>query len=180
MTEWLNHVLNFFNLLSSLVPKSNHPKFVGERDVCWPVSTLAQKAVASPRVHELSTPKERKALYEGYNPYVISRAARSACASARVRQLSLPLLRKCSSQWRACTSASPGSSEISVQKLRSSNVMLWYLLFLNIKCAPLMISYSFVSIFSYWGDFWWFFCNQCPSSLANKPPYWYCMGSSYY
>ncbi|KAJ0063006.1 hypothetical protein NL108_010277, partial [Boleophthalmus pectinirostris] len=79
-------------------PKQNHPKFEGEREVCWPISRSAQKAVASPRVQELSNPKERKSLYEGYNPYIISRAARSACPSARIRQLSLPLPRKCSSQ----------------------------------------------------------------------------------
>ncbi|KAK7904018.1 hypothetical protein WMY93_016625 [Mugilogobius chulae] len=84
--------------LLAVTPKHNHPKFEGEREVCWPVSRSAQKAVASPRLQELSNPKERKALYEGFNPYIISRAARSACPSARIRQLSLPLPRKCSSQ----------------------------------------------------------------------------------
>uniref|UniRef100_A0AAV2JGK2 Uncharacterized protein n=1 Tax=Knipowitschia caucasica TaxID=637954 RepID=A0AAV2JGK2_KNICA len=61
-------------------------------------SESAQKAKPSPRLQELSTPREKKALYEGFNPYIISRAARSACPSPRVRQLSLPLPRKCSSQ----------------------------------------------------------------------------------
>ncbi|XP_029981846.1 sperm microtubule associated protein 2 [Sphaeramia orbicularis] len=79
-------------------PKHEHPKYEGERTVSWPVSRSARSAVASQRVLELSSPKERKALYEGYDPYTVSRAARSAGPSSRIRQLSLPLPRKCSSE----------------------------------------------------------------------------------
>uniref|UniRef100_A0A3B4YM73 Sperm microtubule associated protein 2 n=1 Tax=Seriola lalandi dorsalis TaxID=1841481 RepID=A0A3B4YM73_SERLL len=76
-------------------PKHDHPKFEGERSVCWPVSRAARSHVASHRLLELSTPKERKALFEGYNPYVVSRAARSASPSPRIQQLCVPLPRKC-------------------------------------------------------------------------------------
>ncbi|XP_026176736.1 sperm microtubule associated protein 2 isoform X2 [Mastacembelus armatus] len=79
-------------------PKHVHPKFKGERPVCWPVSKAARNYVASPRLLELSSPKSRKALFEGYNPYTISRAAQSARPSPRIQELCLPLPRKCSSK----------------------------------------------------------------------------------
>ncbi|XP_058471432.1 sperm microtubule associated protein 2 isoform X1 [Solea solea] len=77
-------------------PKQDHSKFGGERSVCWPVSKAARSYVASQRLLEISTPKERKALFEGYDPYTVSRAARSASPSPRIYQLSTPLPRKCS------------------------------------------------------------------------------------
>ncbi|KAK2826465.1 hypothetical protein Q5P01_020679 [Channa striata] len=79
-------------------PKGEHPSFKEERSVWWPVSRAARNHVASQRVVELSVPKERKALFEGYDPYVVSRAARSASPSPRTQQLCLPLPRKCSSK----------------------------------------------------------------------------------
>ncbi|XP_071354822.1 sperm microtubule associated protein 2 [Trachinotus anak] len=79
-------------------PKHHHPKFEAARSVCWPVSRAARSFVASQRLLELSTPKERKALFEGYDPYVVSQAARSASPSSRIQQLCLPLPRKCSSK----------------------------------------------------------------------------------
>ncbi|XP_067470716.1 sperm microtubule associated protein 2 isoform X1 [Thunnus thynnus] len=79
-------------------PKNDHPKFEGERSVCWPVSRASRNFIASQRLLELSGPKERKALFEGYDPYIISRAARSASPSPRIQQLCLPLPRKCSSK----------------------------------------------------------------------------------
>ncbi|XP_044023295.1 theg spermatid protein isoform X3 [Siniperca chuatsi] len=78
-------------------PKHDHPKFKGERSVCWPVSRAARNYTASQRLLELSSPKERKALFEGYDPYIVSWAARSASPSPRIQQLCLPLPRKCSS-----------------------------------------------------------------------------------
>ncbi|XP_036928214.1 theg spermatid protein [Acanthopagrus latus] len=78
-------------------PKHDHPGFEGERAVCWLVSRAARNYNASQRLLELSSPKERKALFEGYDPYTVSRAARSASPSPRIRQLCLPLPRKCSS-----------------------------------------------------------------------------------
>ncbi|KAK2891988.1 hypothetical protein Q8A73_017653 [Channa argus] len=80
------------------IPKPEHPKFKGERSVCWTVSRGVRNYVASQRVIELSSPKERKALFEGHDPYVVSRAARSASPSPRIQQLCLPLPRKCSSK----------------------------------------------------------------------------------
>uniref|UniRef100_A0A8D3DKZ5 Sperm microtubule associated protein 2 n=1 Tax=Scophthalmus maximus TaxID=52904 RepID=A0A8D3DKZ5_SCOMX len=80
-------------------PKHESPRFEGERAVCWPVSKAARSCVASRRLLELSAPKERRPLFEGYDPYVVSRAARSAGPSPRIQQLSLPLPRKCSSRW---------------------------------------------------------------------------------
>ncbi|XP_041827530.1 theg spermatid protein [Melanotaenia boesemani] len=79
-------------------PKHEHPKFEGERSVYWPVSRASRNYTASPRLHELSYPKERKGLFEGYNPYIVSRAARSASPSPRIKELCLPLPRKCSSK----------------------------------------------------------------------------------
>ncbi|XP_015254964.1 theg spermatid protein [Cyprinodon tularosa] len=79
-------------------PKHNHPEYKGERPVCWPVSKAARHHVASQRLCELSYPKRRKALFEGYNPYVVSRAARSANPSTRIQELCLPLPRKYSSK----------------------------------------------------------------------------------
>ncbi|XP_054470595.1 theg spermatid protein [Anoplopoma fimbria] len=78
-------------------PKHDHPKFQGERSGCWPVSRAARNFVASQRLLELSSHKERNALFEGYNPYEVSQAARSASPSPRIRQLCLPLPRKCNS-----------------------------------------------------------------------------------
>ncbi|XP_028996051.1 theg spermatid protein isoform X2 [Betta splendens] len=78
-------------------PKRQHPMFKGERPLRWAVSRAVMNHKASQRVLELSGPKERRALFDGYDPYAVSRAARSASASARVQQLCLPLPRKCSS-----------------------------------------------------------------------------------
>ncbi|XP_039459407.1 theg spermatid protein isoform X1 [Oreochromis aureus] len=79
-------------------PKNDHPEFKGDRPMCWPVSKAAKSYITSQRLLDLSSPKERKALYEGYDPYMISRAARSASPSPRIQQLCLPLSRKCSSE----------------------------------------------------------------------------------
>ncbi|XP_008303185.1 sperm microtubule associated protein 2 [Stegastes partitus] len=76
-------------------PKHEHPKFKGERSVYWPVSKAARNHIAGQRLLDLSGPKERTALYEGYDPYVVSQAARSASPSPRIQQLCLPLPRKC-------------------------------------------------------------------------------------
>ncbi|KAL3968709.1 mediator of RNA polymerase II transcription subunit 30 [Sarotherodon galilaeus] len=79
-------------------PKNDHPEFKGDRPMCWPVSKAAKSYITSQRLLDLSSPKERKALYEGYDPYMISQAARSASPSPRIQQLCLPLSRKCSSE----------------------------------------------------------------------------------
>ncbi|KAF7646848.1 hypothetical protein LDENG_00181540 [Lucifuga dentata] len=79
-------------------PKHDHPNFIGEHSVYWPISRAARSAVASKRLLELSSPKERKALFEGYNPYIVSQAACSASASPRIQQLCQPLPRKCSTK----------------------------------------------------------------------------------
>ncbi|KAM3595281.1 uncharacterized protein V6R79_021053 [Siganus canaliculatus] len=76
-------------------PKHKHPKYEGQRPVSWLVSRAARNYVASGRLLELSSPKERRALFEGYDPYVVSRAACSANPSPRIQQLCLPLPRKC-------------------------------------------------------------------------------------
>ncbi|XP_068456059.1 sperm microtubule associated protein 2 [Clinocottus analis] len=88
-------------------PKHDHPKFEGERPVCRPVSRAARNFVAGERLLELSGPKERTALFEGYDPYAVSRAARSASPSPRLRQLCLPLPRKCSAILDTSASSSP-------------------------------------------------------------------------
>nr|XP_029505054.1 testicular haploid expressed gene protein-like isoform X2 [Oncorhynchus nerka] len=73
------------------IPKSDHPQYAQDRPVIWPV----RKAVASERVQVLSRPNQRKALFQGYNPYTVTLAARSASASPRLQELCLPLPRKC-------------------------------------------------------------------------------------
>ncbi|XP_034419447.1 theg spermatid protein [Cyclopterus lumpus] len=80
-------------------PKHDHPKFEGERSACWSVSRAARNFAAGQRLLQLSGPKERTALFEGYDPYAVSQAARAAGPSPRVRQLCLPLPRKCSSNY---------------------------------------------------------------------------------
>ncbi|XP_053290799.1 testicular haploid expressed gene protein [Pleuronectes platessa] len=85
-------------LLVPVTPKHEHRGFEGGRSVCWPISRAARSFVAGERLLELSVPKARKALFEGYDPYVVSRAARSASPSPRIQELSLPLPRKCSSK----------------------------------------------------------------------------------
>uniref|UniRef100_A0A8C7WT39 Sperm microtubule associated protein 2 n=1 Tax=Oryzias sinensis TaxID=183150 RepID=A0A8C7WT39_9TELE len=79
-------------------PKRDHPNFESDRSVFWPVSRGARNYRASQRMIELSAPKERKALFEGHNPFTISRGALSANPSHRIQELSLPLLRKCTSK----------------------------------------------------------------------------------
>lgn len=92
--EWLS------DMMTSLPadPKRLHPNYTEEHPVSWSVSSAAKRYVISQRLFELSVPKERKALAEGHDPYVVSQAARSARLSARLQQLSLPLPRKCCSK----------------------------------------------------------------------------------
>lgn len=99
LDQVLHCFCSLFDLIASVsaAPKHDHPGFKGERSVCWLVSRAARNYNASQRLLELSSPKERKTLFEGYDPYTVSRAARSASPSPRIRQLCLPLPRKCSS-----------------------------------------------------------------------------------
>lgn len=99
LDQVLHCFCSLFDPIASVfaAPKHDHPGFEGERSVCWLVSRAARHYNASQRLLELSSPKERKALFEGYDPYTVSRAARSASPSPRIRQLCLPLPRKCSS-----------------------------------------------------------------------------------
>lgn len=82
----------------SAAPKHEHPKYRRERPVLWSASGAARRYEASGRLLELSSPREKRALFEGFDPYAVSRAALTACPSPRVRQLSAPLPRKCSSK----------------------------------------------------------------------------------
>ncbi|XP_031419111.1 theg spermatid protein [Clupea harengus] len=75
--------------------KTDHPLYLPDRPVTWPLSAATGEAVASERVQELAQPKPRCGLFEGYNPYAVSPAARAASASPRIQELSLPLPRKC-------------------------------------------------------------------------------------
>ncbi|XP_075304779.1 sperm microtubule associated protein 2-like [Odontesthes bonariensis] len=95
-THWTSKASAHTELLAT--PKHDHPKFEGGRSVCWPVSRAARKYVATQNLLDLSGPKERKALFEGYDPYMVSRAARSATPTPRIKELCLPLPRKCSSK----------------------------------------------------------------------------------
>ncbi|XP_061823902.2 sperm microtubule associated protein 2-like [Nerophis lumbriciformis] len=55
-------------------PKQEHPKHEGGRPVCWPVSRAARTYVPSQRLVALSSPKQRKSLFEGYKQYGVSSA----------------------------------------------------------------------------------------------------------
>lgn len=85
-------------VLPPSVPKHDPPRFQGDRSACWPVPRAARNCVASQRLLELSVPKKRTALFEGYDPYIVSQAARSASPSPRIQQLCRPLPRKCSTK----------------------------------------------------------------------------------
>ncbi|XP_010884677.2 theg spermatid protein isoform X2 [Esox lucius] len=65
------------------IPKSDHPQYHRDRPVSWPVPKSVKEAVASERIQVLSEPKQRKAMYQGYDPYVVTLAARSASATPR-------------------------------------------------------------------------------------------------
>ncbi|KAJ8003735.1 hypothetical protein DPEC_G00151440 [Dallia pectoralis] len=96
--QLLSH--SFFLLLTTHctplpVPKSDHPQYHQDRPVSWPVPRSVREAVASERVQVLSEPKQRRALYQDYNPYMVTQAARSASATPRLLELCQPLPRKC-------------------------------------------------------------------------------------
>ncbi|XP_063076620.1 sperm microtubule associated protein 2 [Engraulis encrasicolus] len=99
--HWLNNLATAqHNTATSRIhqlsaAKVEHPDYLLDRPVSWPLSSAVTKAVASGRIEELSQPKVRKDLFEGYNPYIVTQAARSATASPRVEELSAPLPRKC-------------------------------------------------------------------------------------
>ncbi|KAL7842346.1 hypothetical protein SRHO_G00240350 [Serrasalmus rhombeus] len=76
-------------------PKQDHPQYCPDRPVSWPVAKPALEAVASERLQVLATPRLRKPLFEGFDPYRVSSAARAATASPRLQELALPPARRC-------------------------------------------------------------------------------------
>ncbi|KAL6467984.1 hypothetical protein MHYP_G00236610 [Metynnis hypsauchen] len=76
-------------------PKQDHPQYCPDRLVSWPVAKSALEAVASERLQVLATPRLRKPLFEGFDPYRVSSAARAATASPRLQELALPPARRC-------------------------------------------------------------------------------------
>ncbi|KAJ8331986.1 hypothetical protein SKAU_G00430320 [Synaphobranchus kaupii] len=76
------------------VAKSAHPQYQLGRPVSWPVPGPVREAVASERVRVLAQPRQRKALDDGYDPFIVSQAACRACATPRILELSEPLPRK--------------------------------------------------------------------------------------
>ncbi|KAJ8378548.1 hypothetical protein AAFF_G00238530 [Aldrovandia affinis] len=75
-------------------PKPSHPQYLLGRPISWPVLGAAREAVASERVESLARPKLRKALFEGYDPFVVSPTAGFGIATPRILELSQPLPRK--------------------------------------------------------------------------------------
>ncbi|XP_074834039.1 sperm microtubule associated protein 2 [Carettochelys insculpta] len=71
-------------------PKTEHPSYLHDKPVRWPVSAGARNTIMSARLSELAHPKVRKQIFEGYDPYRISRAALHAEASPRLQELSIP------------------------------------------------------------------------------------------
>ncbi|XP_072525065.1 sperm microtubule associated protein 2 [Salminus brasiliensis] len=76
-------------------PKQHHPQYSPDRPVSSPVTRCVLEAVASERLEMLATPKPRKPLFEGFDPYKVSSAARAATASPRLQELALPPTRRC-------------------------------------------------------------------------------------
>ncbi|XP_051791280.1 theg spermatid protein [Erpetoichthys calabaricus] len=75
-------------------PKEEHHSFHHDRHVIWKVPEASQCLAVTEHTLKLATPKVRRALFEGYDPYHVSEAAKQATASARVTELSTPLPRK--------------------------------------------------------------------------------------
>ncbi|XP_066509068.1 sperm microtubule associated protein 2-like [Hoplias malabaricus] len=76
-------------------PKQEHPQYSPDRPVSCPVVRSALEAVASERLQVLATPRLRKPLFDGFDPYRVSSAALAAIASPRLQELSLPPARRC-------------------------------------------------------------------------------------
>ncbi|KAF5889813.1 testicular haploid expressed protein-like, partial [Clarias magur] len=74
----------------AFVPKKEHPRYCPDRPVSAHMPKSVLKAIASERLKELATPKPRKPLFEGFDPYKVSLGARAATASPRIQELSLP------------------------------------------------------------------------------------------
>ncbi|MCJ8745104.1 hypothetical protein PDJAM_G00126540 [Pangasius djambal] len=77
------------------IPKKEHPHYRPDRPVSSDLPKSVLEAVASERLQELATPKPRKPLFEGFDPYKVSSAALAATASPRIQELSLPPARWC-------------------------------------------------------------------------------------
>ncbi|XP_014888506.1 sperm microtubule associated protein 2 isoform X2 [Poecilia latipinna] len=95
MTHLTSAHLSHLSMLASEFPKGEHPLYQRQRSARWPVSAAARNYFPSQRVLELSCPRIRKDVYDGYNPFVVSHAALCADPSPRTLQLSVPLPRKC-------------------------------------------------------------------------------------
>ncbi|KAI4880626.1 hypothetical protein NFI96_021167 [Prochilodus magdalenae] len=76
-------------------PKQDHPQYCPDRPISWPVPKSVLEAVASERLQVLATPRLRKPLADGFDPYKVSPAARAATASPRLQELALPPARRC-------------------------------------------------------------------------------------
>ena len=72
------------------VAKREHPAYLRERPVRWPMSEEIRLAKASSRVCQLATPKARRMIKDDYNPYKVSCGARSANVSDRTCELARP------------------------------------------------------------------------------------------
>ncbi|CAL8289420.1 unnamed protein product [Gadus morhua 'NCC'] len=79
-------------------PKRTPPGYLCGRPSSWPVPGSVRRAVPSLRVRELASPRQREALFQGYDPYAISAGALLAKPSPRLQELALPLPRKCRSE----------------------------------------------------------------------------------
>ncbi|CAL8297045.1 unnamed protein product [Arctogadus glacialis] len=75
-------------------PKRTPPGYLCGRPSSWPVPGSVRRAVPSLRVRELASPRQREALFQGYDPYAISAGALLAKPSPRLQELALPLPRK--------------------------------------------------------------------------------------
>lgn len=72
------------------VSKSLHPDFQPNQEKVPPVTKAALKAVASPRVVELSAPPSRKLIKDTFEPFKVNPSTQHVVASDRLVALSKP------------------------------------------------------------------------------------------
>lgn len=71
-------------------PRSLPTGFEYDKSVMWKAPAGLNSVQASGRLAELSQPRQRMELYQGYDPYSVSSAARNAVATSRLDTLAQP------------------------------------------------------------------------------------------
>ncbi|XP_014672913.1 PREDICTED: testicular haploid expressed gene protein-like [Priapulus caudatus] len=78
------------HLQALAAPKPTHLEYKPNRSVFWPVAPTALQVTASPRIDEISRPKNRPTIDDNYDPYKISQGALHAKPVPRLAELATP------------------------------------------------------------------------------------------